>query len=116
MGIAQKIRHGAGNHVLFSRLGPFCRQPAMDPDDALIHVLKLILCEGWKLPANQQSDEVDRCATILLKRIRAGDSYESLVSYVLQLRNSLRLRTSERSLDTEIVDRIVALTRNVRQD
>jgi len=32
------------------------------------------------------------------------------------LRNSLGLRTSEPSIDTKIVDRIMALARNVRQD
>jgi hypothetical protein len=105
----------AGHGILQShRLA--LRRPIMRHDDPLIYVLKLILCEGWKLPANQQSDEVNRCATILLKRIRAGDSYPSLLSYVTQLRNSLGLRTSEPSIDTKIVDRIMALARNVRQD
>jgi hypothetical protein len=88
----------------------------MNRDDPLIHVVKVILCEAWKLPANQQSDELNRCAAILLKRARVGDSYQSLVSYVTHLRNWLRLRTSEVSIDAEIAERIVALVRNVRQN
>jgi hypothetical protein len=86
----------------------------MDPNNALIHVLTGILREGWELPANQQSHELDRCATILLKRVRAGDSYGSILSYVMELRNSLRLRSAEHHRDIEIADRVVALVRNIR--
>jgi hypothetical protein len=95
-------------------LSRFVGSPAMDPDNALIHVLTIILRECWKLPVNQQAAELDRCATVLLKRIRAGDGYGSLHSYVIQLRNSVGVRTLNNHGDTEIADRVVALVKNVR--
>jgi len=36
------IHRGAGNNVLFSRFGPFCRQPRWTRDDALTHVFKVM--------------------------------------------------------------------------
>ena len=108
---------GLEHRACYHAIGPMARRhPAMDHEDPLTHVLKIILCEGWKLPANQQSEELDRCANILLKRIRAGDSYESLLSYVIQLRGTLGLRVSEPATENEIVERIIALARSVRED
>ena len=93
---------------------PF-RQLTMQPDDPLIHVIKIILREGWKLYPNQQEVELEKCAMILLRRIRAGDAYPSLLSYISQLGTSLGVRSSQNT-DGEMVERIIAIVRNARTE
>jgi hypothetical protein len=91
------------------------RQPAMQPGDPLVHVAKIILREGWKLFSDQREVELEKCAAILLKRIRAGDAYPSLLSYISQLGSALAVRSSQNA-DGEMVERIMALVRNVRTE
>jgi len=87
----------------------------MQPDDPFIHVIKIILHEGWKLYPGQQEVELEKCAVILLRRIRAGDAYASLLSYISQLGMSLGVRSSQTRYG-EIVERIIAMTRNARTE